>query len=409
MKVLQINSVCGRGSTGRIVLDIHNALIEQGHKSLVAYGREPAIGCENAIRIGTKKDIYAHGLYTRIFDKHGLGSQKATRQFIKNIEAESPDIIHLHNIHGYYLNYEILFRFLKNFGKPVIWTFHDCWPFTGHCAYFTYAGCERWQKVCHDCPQKRSYPGSLVFDNSRRNFERKREAFTGVKDLTIITPSKWLAGLVKQSFLSEYETVVISNGIDTTVFRPLPSDFKSRHAIEDKFMILGVANVWDQRKGLKYFLELADILENDEIIVLVGLTKKQVESLPANIIGITRTNNIQELVEIYSAADVFVNPTLEDNYPTVNLEAQACGTYVVTFDSGGTRETIIDSSHGTICGEKTTQALRKILSDLKQYMAIDDLKRQILAKKGELVLKIDRKIASDNLLTLYGHKCKKIG
>ena len=167
--------------------------------------------------------------------------------------------------------------------------------------------------------------------------ERKREAFTGVKDLTIITPSKWLAGLVKQSFLSEYETVVISNSIDTTVFRPVPSDFKSRHAIEDKFMILGVANVWDQRKGLKYFLKLADILENDEIIVLVGLTKKQVESLPANIIGITRTNNIQELVEIYSAADVFVNPTLEDNYPTVNLEAQACGTYVVTFDSGGTR------------------------------------------------------------------------
>lgn len=408
MKVLQINSVCGRGSTGRIVLDIHNALIGQGHKSLVAYGREPAIGCENAIRIGTRKDIYVHGLYTRILDKHGLGSQKATRQFIKNIEAENPDIIHLHNIHGYYLNYEILFRFLKNFGKPVIWTFHDCWPFTGHCAHFTYAGCERWQKVCHDCPQKRSYPKSLVFDNSRRNFERKREAFTGVKDLTIVTPSKWLAGLVNQSFLSEYETVVISNGIDTTVFRPVPSDFKSRHAIKDKFMILGVANVWGQRKGLKYFLELANILENDEIIVLVGLTKKQVESLPANIIGITRTNNIQELVEIYSAADVFVNPTLEETFGMTNLEAQACGTYVVTFDSGGTRETIIDSSHGTVCGEKTTQALRKILSDLKQYMAIDDFKKQILAKKGELVLKIDRKVASDNLLTLYRHKCKNI-
>jgi len=408
LKVLQINSVCGRGSTGRIVLDIHNALIGQGHKSLVAYGREPAIGCENAIRIGTRKDIYVHGLYTRILDKHGLGSQKATRQFIKNIEAENPDIIHLHNIHGYYLNYEILFRFLKNFGKPVIWTFHDCWPFTGHCAHFTYAGCERWQKVCHDCPQKRSYPKSLVFDNSRRNFERKREAFTGVKDLTIVTPSKWLAGLVNQSFLSEYETVVISNGIDTTVFRPVPSDFKSRHAIKDKFMILGVANVWGQRKGLKYFLELANILENDEIIVLVGLTKKQVESLPANIIGITRTNNIQELVEIYSAADVFVNPTLEETFGMTNLEAQACGTYVVTFDSGGTRETIIDSSHGTVCGEKTTQALRKILSDLKQYMAIDDFKKQILAKKGELVLKIDRKVASDNLLTLYRHKCKNI-
>ena len=407
MKVLQINSVCGRGSTGRIVLDIHNALIEQGHKSLVAYGREPAIGCENAIRIGTKKDIYAHGLYTRIFDKHGLGSQKATRQFIKNIEAESPDIIHLHNIHGYYLNYEILFRFLKNFGKPVIWTFHDCWPFTGHCAYFTYAGCERWQKVCHDCPQKRSYPGSLVFDNSRRNFERKREAFTGVKDLTIVTPSKWLAGLVKQSFLSEYETVVISNGIDTTVFRPVPSDFKSRHAIEDKFMILGVANVWDQRKGLKYFLELADILENDEIIVLVGLTKKQVESLPANIIGITRTNNIQELVEIYSAADVFVNPTLEDNYPTVNLEAQACGTYVVTFDSGGTRETIIDSSHGTVCGEKTTQALRNLLNDLRSQGLLDNLTVENLKTKSGMFRDISKTMFFRRVLETYEKRYQK--
>ena len=407
MKVLQINSVCGRGSTGRIVLDIHNALIEQGHKSLVAYGREPAIGCENAIRIGTKKDIYAHGLYTRIFDKHGLGSQKATRQFIKNIEAESPDIIHLHNIHGYYLNYEILFRFLKNFGKPVIWTFHDCWPFTGHCAYFTYAGCERWQKVCHDCPQKRSYPGSLVFDNSRRNFERKREAFTGVKDLTIVTPSKWLAGLVKQSFLSEYETVVISNGIDTTVFRPVPSDFKSRHAIEDKFMILGVANVWDQRKGLKYFLELADILENDEIIVLVGLTKKQVESLPANIIGITRTNNIQELVEIYSAADVFVNPTLEDNYPTVNLEAQACGTYVVTFDSGGTRETIIDSSHGTVCGEKTTQALRNLLNGLRSQGLLDNLTVENLKTKSGMFRDISKTMFFRRVLETYEKRYQK--
>lgn len=407
MKVLQINSVCGKGSTGRIVLDIHNALIEQGHKSLVAYGREPAIGCENAMRIGTKKDIYAHGLYTRIFDKHGLGSQKATRQFIKNIEAESPDIIHLHNIHGYYLNYEILFRFLKNFGKPVIWTFHDCWPFTGHCAYFTYAGCERWQTFCHDCPQKRSYPGSLVFDNSRRNFERKREAFTGVKDLTIVTPSEWLAGLVKQSFLSEYETVVIPNGIDTTAFRPVPSDFKSRHAIENKFMILGVANVWDQRKGLKYFLELADILENDEIIVLVGLTKKQVESLPANIIGITRTNNIQELVEIYSAADVFVNPTLEDNYPTVNLEAQACGTYVVTFDSGGTKETIIDSSHGTVCGEKTTQALRNLLNDLRSQGLLDNLTVENLKTKSGTFRDISKTMFFRRVLETYEKRYQK--
>lgn len=401
MKVLQINSVCGRGSTGRIVLDIHKALIEKGHQSLVAYGRQPATGCENAIRIGTRKDIYVHGLYTRIFDKHGLGSQKATRKFLKDIERESPDIIHLHNIHGYYLNYEILFRFIKDFDKPVIWTFHDCWPFTGHCAYFTYVGCERWQHICHDCPQKKSYPGSLFFDNSRMNFERKREAFTGVKNLTIVTPSKWLAGLVKQSFLSDYEVVVIPNGIDTTVFKPVQSDFKRRHNIEDKFMILGVANVWDQRKGLRHFLELADMLENDEIIVLVGLTKKQVKNLPANIIGITKTHDVQELVGIYSAADVFVNPTLEETFGMTNLEAQACGIYTITFDSGGTRETIIDSSHGTVCGEKTTKALRKVLNDIRINTQIDDLAGEPLETGKEILPEISKGMFFQRILATY--------
>jgi len=199
--------------------------------------------------------------------------------------------------------------------------------------------------------------------------------------LTIVTPSKWLADLVKQSFLSDYEVVVIPNGIDTTVFKPVRSDFKRRQNIEDKFMILGVANVWDQRKGLRHFLELADILEDDEIIVLVGLTKKQVKNLPANIIGITKTHDVQELVGIYSAADVFVNPTLEDNYPTVNLEAQACGTYTVTFDSGGTRETIIDPSHGIVCGEKTTKALRRVLNDIRINTQIDDLAGEPLGKR----------------------------
>ncbi len=407
MKVLQINSVCGRGSTGRIVQDIHKALIEQGHESLVAYGRGPATGCEKAIKIGTRKDIYAHGLYTRIFDKHGLGSQKATRKFIKDIERENPDIIHLHNIHGYYLNYEILFRFLKDFDKPIIWTLHDCWPFTGHCACFTYAGCERWQQICHACPQKRFYPGSLFFDNSRRNFERKRDAFTDLKDMTIVAPSKWLAGLVKQSFLSEYEAVVIPNGIDTTIFRPVESDFKSRHAIEDKFMILGVANIWGERKGLKYFLELADILEKDEIIVLVGLTKKQVESLPVNIIGITRTHNVQELVEIYSSADVFVNPTLEDNYPTVNLEAQACGTYVVTFDSGGTRETIIDSSHGAVCGKKTTQALRNLLNGLRAQGLLDKLTVENSKTKSGTFRDISKPMFFHKVLGTYEKRYQK--
>lgn len=366
MKVIQINSVCGVGSTGRIALDIHNSLTEQGHESFIAYGREPAKGCDKAIRIGSNLDVNIHGLYTRIFDRHGLASKKATKKLIRTIEEIQPDIVHLHNIHGYYLNYETLFDFLKVSGIPVVWTLHDCWPFTGHCAHFTFVVCDRWKKGCFDCPQKINYPGSLFLDNSRSNYKRKKNAFTGINNLTIVTPSNWLANLVKDSFLREHEIAVVPNGIDTAVFRPVKSSFKAKHNIENRFMILGVASVWNKKKGLEHFVELAGMLQQDEIIVLVGLTQKQISSLSGNIIGISRTNNVQELVEIYSAADVFLNPTLEDNYPTVNLEAQACGTYIITFDSGGSKETIIGPSHGTIIPEKTTKGIRRVLNKLRK-------------------------------------------
>ena len=401
MKVIQINSVCGVGSTGRIALDIHKALIEQGHESFIAYGREPAKGCVKAIRIGSDLDVYIHGLYTRIFDRHGLASKKATGKLIGAIEKIQPDIVHLHNIHGYYLNYETLFDFLKISGIPVVWTLHDCWPFTGHCAHFTFVGCDRWQKGCYDCPQKKNYPGSLFLDNSRNNYDRKKKAFTGIKNLTIVTPSNWLANLVKDSFLKEHEITVVPNGIDTTVFRPVKSDFKEKHNIENKFMILGVASVWNKRKGLEYFLELAEMLRQDEVIVLVGLNDKQIKQLPGNIIGISRTNDVQELIEIYSAADVFVNPTLEDNYPTVNLEAQACGTYTITFDSGGTGETIIDPSLGSICSEKDAKGMRKELDELRKARSVMDSGKKDPTKIQQSLSRIDKSAFAHRMIDIY--------
>lgn len=391
MKILQINSVCGRGSTGRIVSDI--PLLENGHESYVAYGRGSSVGCLEAIRIGTDFDVYMHVLKTRLFDLHGFGSKKATARFLRRVEEIDPDIIHLHNIHGYYINIELLFKYLKEKQKPVVWTLHDCWAFTGHCTYFDFVGCDRWKTGCYHCPQKRRYPASWILDRSRKNWQDKKRLFTGIRNTILVTPSKWLADLVKQSFLKEYPVEVIPNGIDTEVFKPTQGDFRKKYNIEGKFIILGVANKWEERKGLKYFFELANMLRDDEVIVLVGLTKKQIKELPKGIIGIQRTNSVKELAEIYTAADVFVNPTFEDNYPTVNLEAQACGTYVITFASGGAPETIVRT--GTVINDKTSEKIRE---------AIDNVRRSGYPKNKTMIR--DVKDMIDDYIELYNLMAK---
>lgn len=365
MKVLQINSVCGIGSTGRIATDIHNILIENGHKSYIAYGRDLPKNCDNAIKIGNKVDNYAHVAKTRLLDMHGFGSKQTTIEFINKVKELDPDIIHLHNIHGYYMNVEILFDYLKESNKPVVWTLHDCWSFTGHCAYFDYVGCDKWKTGCYNCPEKKAYPSSLIFDNSKNNYLNKKEIFTGVKNLTIVTPSQWLANLVQESFLNEYPVNVINNGIDLNIFRPKASDFRKNFNLNGKLIILGVASVWNRRKGLKYFVELADKVSEDEVIVLVGLTDKQMNQIPENIIGITRTNNVDELVDIYSSADIFVNPTLEDNFPTTNLEALACGTPVITFDTGGSGESISNNC-GYVLDENSISQIYEKIQDNKR-------------------------------------------
>lgn len=368
MKVLQINSVCGVGSTGRIATDLYKVLEEQGHECLIAYGRGTAPEEINSYKIGTNLDNYLHVVRTRLLDQHGYGSKKSTIALIKKIKEYNPDVIHLHNLHGYYLNLDILLNYLANLNKPVVWTLHDCWAFTGHCAYFDYIGCNKWKHECGDCPQKRSYPNSCVLDNSYRNFKEKKELFTSLNNLIIITPSQWLANLVKESFLNKYPVKVINNGIDLNIFKPTPSDFRKKYHLEEKKIVLGVANIWDKRKGFDTFIELSSKLDENYQIVLVGVTEKQRKRLPASILGITRTNNIRELAEIYSAVDVFVNPTLEDNFPTVNLEALACGTPVVTYSTGGSIE-CIDKSCGIIIDKGNIPdlivAIERIMRELK--------------------------------------------
>ena len=340
MKIFQINSVCGIKSTGRICTDLASIIEKAGVECHIGYGREnvPEKYKSISTQIGNKISVYSDVILSRVFDNAGFNSHKATKRLIEKIKSFEPDIIHLHNLHGYYVNIELLFNFLKEYKKPVVWTLHDCWAFTGHCAYFS--GCDKWRTHCEKCPQKKEYPRSLLCDKSYLNYDKKKSLFASVDEMVIVTPSVWLKELAESSFLNKYPIKVINNGIDKNIFKPTESDFSKRYGIEDKKIVLGVASVWDQRKGFDSFLKLAEMLDERYVIVLVGVSEKQKKTLPANIIGISRTNSAKELAEIYTASDVFVNPTLQDNYPTTNLEAQACGTPVITFRTGGSVESV---------------------------------------------------------------------
>ena len=364
MKILSINST-NRGSTGRIMSQITKLAREAGYDAYMAYGRGDDQVDQKSIRIGNKADVYRHGLVTRLSGRHGFSSQKATRSFLAKVDEIRPDAIHLHNIHGYYLNIELLFNYIKANEIPIIWTLHDCWAFTGHCAHFDYVGCEKWKTGCFECPQIHTYPKSMLIDYSRKAFERKKNLFTEVKNMTIATPSKWLKDLVGESFLKEYETIVIQNGVDIKTFSPKKVD-KTKYGINAaSFVILGVAAQFSPRKGLKYFLELSEKVSQDTTIFLVGLNDKQMRSLPKNVSGMKRTENIEQLVETYSMADVFVNPTLEDNFPTTNLEAMACGTPVITFRTGGSPETI-DETTGIVVKKGDTEGLLNAIEIVKK-------------------------------------------
>ena len=353
MRVLFINVQCGIGSHGKIAAAQAEEFERQGHEVKIAYGRDPDIPekfRKYAVRIGSAVDVYFHALMTRLTDRNGFFSRGATKRFLSWAEEYSPDLLWLHNIHGYYINMEMLFTWIKSRpGMKVLWTLHDCWAFTGHCAYFTFAGCEKWRAHCEHCPQKSAYPASFV-DCSYRNYEDKRRLFTGVKDMTLITPSQWLADLAAQSFLGEYPCEVRHNEIDRNIFRPVQGDFRERYGLAGKHIVLGVANRWEPRKGIKDFVRLSGLLDSERFkVVLVG---RKHDALPDSIIHIERTRNQQELAEIYTAADVLFNPTYEDNYPTVNLEAEACGTPVVTYDAGGAPETIHREDSRVIkCGD----------------------------------------------------------
>ena len=342
MKIVELNTYCGVGSTGRIAVEIADYAARQGAETVVGFGvgNVPPGAETYALRIGGLMERKWHGLIRKLLDAEGYGSVHATRDLIRFLKAYRPDVLHLHNVHGCYLNHRLLFRYLRKANIPVIWTLHDCWPFTGHCAYFDYVGCDRWKSRCGKCPQQRSYPACFGLDGSGCNHSRRQKLFTSVNRLTLVTPCKWLQGLLGESFLQDVPSRVVYNGVNRTVFRPVESDLRAKYGITQPYLVLAVASEWEERKGLRYLYPLAEALGEEYRLVVIGLTQEQITALPIKLLGLAKTASATELAKWYAAADCLVNPTMEDNMPLVNLEAMACGTPVAVFATGGCPEAL---------------------------------------------------------------------
>lgn len=347
MKILQVNTVYRHGSTGNIVSQLYQAAELQKWKCIVAYRyAEPEEVYSDTYQVSSWLDCHIHNRISKYTTLQGCFSYFKTRIFLMRVEKFNPDIIHLHNIHGSFINHSLLFSFIKKHALPIVWTLHDCWAFTGQCPHFTIAKCDKWKTGCHHCPNYRLYPEAYV-DCTKMMWRLKKKWFSGVQDMTIVTPSQWLADLVKQSFLKDYPIRLIHNGIDLNVFKPTASTFRERFHIQDKLIVLGVSFGWGRRKGLDVFVTLAQRLDECYQIVLVGTDDIVDKLLPDTIISIHCTENQNELAEIYSSADVFVNPTREEVLGLVNIEALACGTPIVTFDTGGSPE-VINETCGSV-------------------------------------------------------------
>lgn len=344
MKIAQICTNAMSGSVGKIARDISNTLLSRGHECVICYARGKNYANDHAYRFESALSVYSHIIKARLFDSDGLHSKKATKDLISFLEKYKPDIVHLHCLHGYYINYPMLFEYLKKNQIKIVWTMHDCWAFTGHCSYFDTVRCSKWQKECRNCEQKKEYPRSIWMDRSQKNFIIKKRIFTSLdaSNVEIVTPSYWLKELIQKSFLSKYSVQVINNDVDYNFFF-----IDSNIAIENR--VLGVANIWDDRKGLPDFIALSKLLPSNFEILIVGASDRQIKMLNQyGIKAIKRTSNITELANLYRSSAILFNPTYQDNYPTVNVEAIACGLPVVTYRTGGSPEIIEKTSWGKV-------------------------------------------------------------
>ena len=364
MRYLFINTVADYGSTGTIVMQNAERLIQEGHEICIAYGRGDPDRRDGVqyIKIGNSLSVNAHSLKARLLDRGGFGSRSATLRFVRQAEQYAPDVIWLHNLHGYYLDIRVLFRWLKAHPeRKVRWTLHDCWAFTGHCSHFSFIDCRKWQTQCRRCPQTKRYPKSILLDNSRRNFDDKKRAFLGVADMTLHPVSHWLEDLVKKSFLGGYPIEVMYNEVNKEIFRPRESDFRSRYGLEDKRVILGVAGKWNDRKGLYDFYTLAEKLPGEYRVALAGLNARQLEALPSGIVGIAEVNDPIRLAEIYTAADLYVNLSRQETFGMTTLEAVCCGTQAIVLRGTACEE--IALQHDGIVVDPSVDAVIRAIED----------------------------------------------
>ncbi|MBR2670502.1 MAG: glycosyltransferase [Solobacterium sp.] len=363
MRIAYINSVAGFGSTGRLVYHLSKT---EGVTARIYYGRKKDMTDADTYRMTGFLGNVRHAAMTFLFDRHGFSNTAETKRMLEDLRRFQPDLVHLRNLHGYYVDVETLFAGLKEMGVPVVWTLHDCWSMTGHCAHYDSMCCEGWRTGCQDCRYVNHYPVSWTKRHTAENYIRKKNTFTSLENLTIVTPSQWLADQVKQSYLKDIDTRVIRNGIDLEVFKPTENDFRKLFQIEDKFLILCAASVWTHEKGLHDLVQFSRMLREDECLAVVGIQDNQKEMFPHSTITITRTNSQKEMAEMYTAADVLLNPTLEDTFPTVNIEALACGTPVVTYNTGGSPE-IPDEKTGIVVKRGSLSGLRDALDQLRAH------------------------------------------
>ncbi|MEQ2960941.1 glycosyltransferase [Bacteroides xylanisolvens] len=390
-RLLQINVCSNVLSTGKICEDIAKVSQNAGWDTYIVYNSNGKPSVSNEIPIGSKANKFFHYLQYRLFDNEGLNSQKQTKYLLRRIEEIMPDIIHLHNIHDHWLNYPLLFNYIADRNIPVVWTQHDCWAFTGGCMYFDFSNCERWKNGCVGCLERR---GLLVKNRARKNFELKKLLIEKIPSITFVPVSNWLGDLMKQSVQKNRPIITIHNGVDISRFRPATSIAKT------KFKVIGVAAVWDARKGLDDFIKLRNILPSEIDIILVGLTSKQIESLPKGFVGICRTSSVEELVQLYSDADVFVNPTYADNFPTTNIEALACGTPVITYKTGGSPEAI-DEETGVVVEQGNLTALAEAILRIKE----EPLSSETCRKRA--VLYFDKDKSFKQYLNIYNELINK--
>ena len=404
--LVEINTVVNN-STGRIMHDIQREADISGMETLSIVGRRHVYTDVPCVKFGNALSFWIHVIWTTLTDRHGLEpvlSVIYTGKMVRRIREANPDIIHLHNIHGYYLHYPTLMKYLAyEYKGKIIWTFHDLWPITGHCAYYSAVNCDKWMTGCNHCPNKKRYPVSLGLDGSRKNYETKKELFTLLSNLTITVPSEWMASQVRQSFMGKYPVEVIHNGIDTAVFdhNKLIADLDiesnkcaDETAWSDKKILLSVASIWDERKGLKDLVALSDKLSDDYVMVIVGLSKHQISRLPKGVIGITRTENIEELVSLYSRAHIFLNPSLEESFSLVTVEALSCGCPCIVLDTSAVAELVNDDNGVVLHSHKPEDYLDAIKSIENRGYSRESVRAT--------ALKYDNKYMLEGYMRLYG-------